>query len=250
MLLVTALPAAAQSSATIVRRLTDLEAKVASLEGAVTNLLAKNSSQDTQLTALAAQVASLQNALEQEAIARSSRDGELEQLIAASLTSAKAYSDSKSATSLSQAKTYADEQINPIKDKLVHFSRNGNEIYITGANLNLRSGGGATYQVVNGLGNLTIGYNEARGTGSDIRTGSHNLVLGFGNNYTAAGAILSGAHNSSSNHFSSVIGGSGNTSSGVYSVVVGGFNNVASGNWSTIGGGQNKTASGLLQDLP
>lgn len=166
------------------------------------------------------------------------------------LTQAQTYTDTKVASILTQAQTYTDGQLAPVSDKLIHFSRSGNDVNITGANVHILSGTGQTYQTINGLGNLIIGYNEVRGDNTDARTGSHNLVLGFGNNYTSAGGILSGAHNSSGSFFSSIIGGTGNTSSGFYSVVVGGFNNTASGNWATVGGGQNKTASNVLDDLP
>lgn len=40
----------------------------------------------------------------------------------------------------------------------------------------------------NGLGNLIVGYNESRG-GSDIRTGSHNVVMGQGNNFSRFGGL-------------------------------------------------------------
>jgi uncharacterized coiled-coil protein SlyX len=63
----------------------------------------------------------------------------------------------------------------------------GPHIIFTGANLDIRSGSGATDDNVmtggalTGLGNLIIGYDEPRGEsggGSTIRTGSHCLVVG------------------------------------------------------------------------
>lgn len=213
-------PALAQPAASSAQRLANLEATVTALTQAVTSLQAENAAQ-------AASISSLQVALNQ------------------ALAGAKAYSDGLLAT----AKTYADNKVAPVADKLTHFSRNGNEVYITGANLNIRNGSGATYQAVNGLGNLVVGYNELRGSGN-TRTGSHNVILGFNQNYSAAGAIMSGAVNNSTAHFASVIGGTGNTSGGLYSVVVGGYDNQATGNWSTVLGGQGVRATAQLARVP
>lgn len=151
---------------------------------------------------------------------------------------------------IGDAKTYCDNKLAPVADKLVHFSRSGNEVYITGANLNIRNGKGATYAAgVNGLGNLIVGYNELRGSGN-VRTGSHNLIVGLQNNFSSAGAIVAGSNNNSTNFMASVYGGTGNTSGGYYSAVVGGYNNSATGNWSTILGGNAVTAPNQLDHQP
>jgi hypothetical protein len=76
--------------------------------------------------------------------------------------------------------------------KLAHVSVSGNDIYITGANLHVTSGSGATDGPVNGLGNVIIGYNEMRGGSGDNRSGSHNLVVGSKNNYTSYGGFVGG----------------------------------------------------------
>src|SRR5207237_4833363 len=58
-------------------------------------------------------------------------------------------------------------------------------VRFTNVNVQLVNGTGAT-QTVNGRGNLIIGYNEFRGgANDDDRRGSHNLVIGPRNNYTA-----------------------------------------------------------------
>jgi hypothetical protein len=124
-----------------------------------------------------------------------------------------------------------------------YFSRQGNDVTIEGANLHIVNGLGATngYPAdpgfidppatestlthVNGLGNLIVGYNELGSpTGTDDRSGSHNLVLGAFQNYSSFGALLAGAGNSVSGPFGSVSGGSSNTVSGAYASVSGGFN--------------------------
>jgi len=78
-----------------------------------------------------------------------------------------------------------------LKNLLADVSRNGNDIYIDGANLHIRDGSGDTAGQVNGLGNLIIGYNEIIGSG-DNRTGSHNLILGSRNNYGSYGGLVAG----------------------------------------------------------
>src|SRR5262245_41496173 len=83
-----------------------------------------------------------------------------------------------------------EAKITALETKLAHFSRVGNEIYITGANLNIRNGMGGT-GTKNGLGNLIIGSNELRGDGSpNDRTGSGNLVVGPFHNYPSIGGVL------------------------------------------------------------
>lgn len=273
-------PAIGQSSATIVKRLMALETKVATLTDQVSALETDNAAKTAQLNSQALRIADLetqvaaltttqgahttaiaglQDNLSNEAAARQAGDQASVQTAhqytdavgASTLAAANTYADSKSSSMLSQAETYSDAALNPIKDKLIHFSRNGNDVYITGANVHILSGTGTTYGSINGLGNLIIGYNEIRSNGGvDVRTGSHNLVLGFANNYSAAGAILDGAYNTSSGHFASVLGGTGNTASGYYSVVSGGYNNQALGNWSTIGGGANAIAATELAHVP
>ena len=117
-------------------------------------------------------------------------------------------------------------------------------IRITGANLQIVNGLGATngypadpdstdpaFTMVNGTGNLIVGYNELGNPlgGGDDRTGSHNIVFGHGNNHTSFGGIV-GPHDSMiSAPFASVSGGRSNTASGYWSSVSGGTNNTASG---------------------
>jgi hypothetical protein len=222
--------ALAQPVLSSAQRLANLEAAVSSLTQAVTALQAENAAQSTLLQSQASEITALKK----------------------QIADSKAYTDSVGASTLASARTYTDGKVAPVADKLVHFSRNGNEVYITGANLNIRNGTGYTYQVVNGLGNLIVGYNELRtGTGAvNTRTGSHNVILGFNQNYSAAGAFMSGAVNNSTNHFASVIGGTGNSSGGFYSVVVGGYDNQATGNWSTVLGGQGVRATTQLAHVP
>lgn len=225
----------AQPVASSSARLAALESAVSTLTQSVQSLQVANAAMAQDLQAKSAQISALQIAMDKEVNDR------------------KSYADSAAAASLASAKTYSDARLVPISDKLVHFSRIGNEVYISGANLHIRNGLGATYAFgVNGLGNLIVGYNELRGqpTNPDVRTGSHNIVAGQGINYSATGAFMTGINNSSATYFGSVLGGTGNTASGTYSVVVGGFNNVASGGWTSILGGRDNTLAGQLTHFP
>jgi hypothetical protein len=130
----------------------------------------------------------------------------------------------------------------PGSEVLRYFTRAGTDIFITGANLHLVNGLGAT-ATQNGLGNLILGYNEIRGAGDD-RSGSHVLVIGSENNYSRAGSIVAGLHNEASGDFASVVGGQYNTASGLYSSVLGGFQNTASGLYASTSGGFENSASG------
>jgi hypothetical protein len=77
------------------------------------------------------------------------------------------------------------ERMAILEDKLaaMAFDAAANEVVITGANLRIVNGLGAT-RTVNGLGNLIVGYNEERIASSfrpppaNVRTGSHNVVGG------------------------------------------------------------------------
>ena len=157
-------------------------------------------------------------------------------------------------------------------EKLQFVSVDGTEMYITGANVNIRDGSGNTGGIPTdgsrptGLGNLIIGYNEngdipCAGCPSQAmrpRTGSHNLVLGEFNGYTSSGGIVAGFGNSISGPFATVTGGAYSSAGGMFSSVSGGELNLASvegaavsgglqgkatGRWSSVSGGGENTAS-------
>jgi hypothetical protein len=64
------------------------------------------------------------------------------------------------------------------------------EVRIAGANLRLVNGLRAT-ATTNGLGNLLVGYNEPR-QGGNVETGSHNVVVGQGHNFSSFGGLVVG----------------------------------------------------------
>ncbi len=151
---------------------------------------------------------------------------------------------------------------NPVDGK-PFFSRRGTDISITGANLHLVNGLGATNGLpdspdsintdpslgpvtqVNGLGNLIIGYNEMQRTGS----GSHNLVVGMGQNFSSFGGLVAGQGNAISGPYASVSGGLDNEASAFAASVNGGHENSASANGASVSGGEANTASDLAASV-
>ena len=135
--------------------------------------------------------------------------------------------------------TVAGQQttINALLAKLKYVTTAGTDMTISGANLHVVSGSGHTNSAPNGLGNVIIGYDETRaGNGAvNTRTGSHNLILGAGNNFSSYGGLVAGY---------------GNAISGIYATVTGGRGNAASGQFTSVGGGQNFAASADTAFLP
>ncbi len=122
-------------------------------------------------------------------------------------------------------------------------------IRFSGVNIQIVNGGGVTNNT-NGRGNLILGYNEDRGwLGTNSRTGSHNIIVGSGLNYSSFGGLVAGYYNSIKGQYSSVLGGTVNTASGMYSAVSGGSWNKANGQSASVNGGDNNTASGDCSSL-
>jgi hypothetical protein len=146
--------------------------------------------------------------------------------------------------------TDLQNRIAALEAKLAKVTTDGNNIYITGANLHVRNASGSTYGSVDSLGNIIIGYNETRGGAADNRSGSHNLVLGMRNNYSSFGGIVLGHFNSISADHASITGGESNTASARFATITGGTANTASHLGSTvIGGLGNSTSSTPLYDI-
>ena len=114
-----------------------------------------------------------------------------------------------------------------LQNKLQFVTVSGTEMFITGANLNIRNGADTTAGPPNGLGNLIVGYNENfLPPATQPRTGSHNIVVGTANGYSSFGGLVAGQ---------------GNRISASYATVTGGFENTASGTHASVSGGQFKT---------
>jgi hypothetical protein len=139
------------------------------------------------------------------------------------------------------------QRLAALEYKLEYVSGGPNEVVITGANLRIVNGLGAT-DTTNGLGNLIVGYNEPRDPlfGETIRTGSHNVVVGQEHNFSRFASLVVGLRNDISGAWSSAIGGQFNIASTDMAVVSGGINNTASGAAATVSGGESNTASGFF----
>lgn len=116
-------------------------------------------------------------------------------------------------------------------------------IRFEGVNVQIVNGSGTT-ESANGLGNLLVGYSEAGKTAN--RTGSHNLVLGPGNDYESWGGVVSGSgnalrapHSTALSSSSSTVEGPGGghnvVLAGFFSKVAGGYNTISSTDSSEIG---------------
>lgn len=141
--------------------------------------------------------------------------------------------------------TLLNDRLAIVEAKTASMSVSGDDVMFQGVNVHIQNGLGATDgnsgsgPLVNALGNLIIGYNE--NSGSDVRTGSHNLVVGANHNYSSFGGIVVGFNNTISGSYSAVSGGTGNSAAGTNSAVSGGVNNTVSGTHGAISGGNANT---------
>jgi hypothetical protein len=137
-------------------------------------------------------------------------------------------------------------RIQALEYKLQYVTGGVNEVVITGANLRIVNGLDAT-GTTNGLGNLIVGYNEPRDVlGPDVRTGSHNIVVGNLHNFSSFGGLVVGQFNEISEQFASVSGGVGNAATGSFSSISGGISNTASANGASVSGGLSNRAHSSL----
>lgn len=282
-------PAFAQgNNSGIAHRVAVLESKVAALETSNNSLQA---ALDAEIAARTAGDASLQNNLNAEAGARAGADAALQNNLDAEVaarTAADTDHDHKfnvlysvvgsHANRLDElesamvaevaARTAADTDhdhkfnvlysvVGSLNDKTQFISVTDGQMYVSGTNLWIQNGLGGT-ETTNSLGNLIIGYNELRDSGlaGNVRTGSHNLVVGTHQNYSSFGggvfghwnelvgakSFVLGRFNSASGLISSVLGGHENEATGDFAVVCGGYANTASGISSMVGGGGANTA--------
>jgi hypothetical protein len=160
-----------------------------------------------------------------------------------------------------------------LKDTLSVETVNGvRTVRLTGVNLQVVNGTNST-EIVNGAGNVIVGYDEPNtntrivcslatdangnsltnetaclGAGGTVavrqKTGSHNLVMGSQNSYSAAGGIVAGNGNFITALYASNLGGTGNIASGTFAVNVAGTGNHPSGSTAATLAGTNNTASG------
>src|SRR5262245_22952574 len=136
-----------------------------------------------------------------------------------------------------------EQRVEQLEYKLAHVTSGPDDITISGANLRIVNGLGAT-DTVNGLGNLIVGYNEHRPSPpfTNTRTGSHNVIVGTQHNFSSFGGLVIGQFNEISGPFASVTGGTRNTASALNASVSGGNSNSATFRDASVSGGMNNTA--------
>lgn len=141
-----------------------------------------------------------------------------------------------------------DSRLKAIEAKTRPISLDGNNLWISGVNVHVVDGTNNTLSD-SGRGNLIIRYNVTRGGRADVRSGSHNLILGDRNNYTSSGGLIAGYSNEASGSYTSVSGGRENTASGDYSSISGGWENTASGYAASVSGGLLNKASDVTTSV-
>lgn len=137
-------------------------------------------------------------------------------------------------------------RVSELEARLAGLERDGDTLRLSGANLQIVNGLGATKQT-NGLGNLILGYNEPRTKADDPnqRSGSHTLVIGEGNNFSSYAGIVVGRFNEISAPFAGVTAGRRNVASGLGASVTGGVHGTASGTGASVTGGRFNEAAGV-----
>lgn len=110
-------------------------------------------------------------------------------------------------------------------------------IRISGVNVQVVNGLDST-ETANGVGNLIVGYQElGNEIEPDNRTGSHYLVVGRRNNFTAYGGVIVGESNVGDGQYAAINGGRRNRAEGPWSAVSGGGFNRAAGPQAVVAGG-------------
>lgn len=135
-----------------------------------------------------------------------------------------------------------EERIADLEATLSGVVRDGDTLAFEAMNLQIVNGIGAT-ESSNGLGNLIIGYSEDASGDAD-RSGSHYVVVGDENEWSAHAGLLVGRRHSASGPYAAVVGGSYNTVSGKHAALIGGYLNTASGSYASVSGGTYNLAAG------
>jgi hypothetical protein len=255
-----------------------LTRRVASLQRQVATVQARNTALNAQVATLKTQLVALQ--------------GQGNQVAALKTQVSALQSQSSALKSLASLAPYVRLDLSTINGVI------GPHVIFEGVNVHVRSGMGPVTDVIeaysfndalgtygtalytNGLGNLILGYDELPCAAKGCpplparRQGSHNLVVGFGHQFSDLGAVLAGVNgvsgapsanvlggwsnqalsatasalggelNQAIGRGSTVVGGLSNTASGSFAAVVGGFGNLATNTGATVSGGDKGQATG------
>lgn len=140
-----------------------------------------------------------------------------------------------------------NERVKFLEYTFAGTTRQKDTIIFRRVNIQVVNGTGCT-NTTNSLGNLIIGYNEARSSG-EVKTGSHNFIIGSSHNYSSYGGVAMGFHNTITGEYASITGGSKSTAGGNFSSISGGKDHLAIGHNSSISGGASNTATGLYSSV-
>lgn len=144
-----------------------------------------------------------------------------------------------------------DLRIESLEGKTAAIDADDSAVRFVGVNVYVQDGSGATVGEGNGTGNLIIGYDEGD---PEDKTGSHNLVMGEGNQYLGSSGFVSG-RNSDIGDFGFVLGGLRNKATdgvivgsgygtSIGGVIVGGLHHEAPATGSVIVGGKRNQTNG------
>jgi len=124
------------------------------------------------------------------------------------------------------------------------FTAKGDSVF-EGGNVFITNGKDSISEI-NGKGNLIVG-----GKSADVEAnpGSHNVIIGLDNKYSAFGGLVAGFFNEISGDYASVTGGHANIASGRSSSISGGSYNNATAEYSSVSGGWNNKASGSISSI-
>lgn len=139
-------------------------------------------------------------------------------------------------------------QVIPGLANYVHIIDSTDVVMFHGANVQIVNGSpySTSSATINGKGNLLIGYNPQGADTTYARAGSHNLVIGWQNDYNSRHSIVHGLGSNANAAFSASLASYYNTIEGGYSATVGGQHNKIFDNYSVALGGMQNQLSGQL----
>lgn len=126
---------------------------------------------------------------------------------------------------------------------IAHDSKHDCVFVISGCDVRIQNGQGSTAST-NGHGNLILGYNEAE-TNWPEKGGSHNMIIGIGNQYQSYSAIVAGRSNAVQAPHGAILGGHHNTVNGQFGTISGGNSNLVSAADAHVSGGTDNKALGV-----
>jgi len=222
----------------------EISVSLAALSTADTELSTSLTDNTVTLAAVATHLESIDTEYAAHAVRMDALDTDAESLESglAAATSAIDTLESQSATNTEALDSIALHQARA--ERFLNFVsvEDDGDIIFSDTNIHLVNGAGDTHSA-NAKGNLVIGYNNSE-TYDEDRTGSHNIVIGDLNAYSATGGIVAGEGHTISGESPAAIGGEANTISASGAIAMGGLGNNVSQTGAASVGGQFSTVSG------